>query len=239
MFHPFPLRMALGALIVVAPALAPVSAHAGATVLINNLAYEAERHSVVLEISGPLTVSTRSLKAPARLVVDLPAATLMSKNRELVIGDNLVKRVRLSQFKIIGPPTVRVVIETAGNEEPLIAVQQTAKYLYITVAKTPVEQEDHHDHAHDHPTTPAATPTPTPAPRATVTPPPVPTVRPTPTPTPRPTPSATPRPVATPVAVPTAAPTVRPSPSPLPTPTPRRGEQGGEATHESLPGIDD
>jgi hypothetical protein len=199
-------------------------AHAGATVQINNLAYEADRHSVVLEISGPLTVSTRSLKAPARLVVDLPAATLMSKNRELVIGDQLVKRVRLSQFKII-PPTVRVVIETAGAEEPLIAVQQTAKYLYITVAKTPEEREDDHDHGHDHPATPAAIPTP--VPRATVTPPPLPTLRPTPTPTPRPT------------ATPTAAPTVRPSPSPLPTPTPRRGEQGGEATHESLPGVDE
>lgn len=234
MFQPSILRLALGAAIVAAPALTPPAAHAGATVQINNLAYEADRHSVVLEISGPLTVSTRSLKAPARLVVDLPAATLMSKNRELVIGDQLVKRVRLSQFKII-PPTVRVVIETAGAEEPLIAVQQTAKYLYITVAKTPEEREDDHGHPHDHPATPAATPTP--APRATVTPPPVPTVRPTPTPTPRPTPTPTPTP--RPTATPTAAPTVRPSPSPLPTPTPRRGEQGGEATHESLPGVDE
>ncbi|MFN3431871.1 MAG: AMIN domain-containing protein, partial [Candidatus Sericytochromatia bacterium] len=160
MFHPSFLRLALGATIVAVPALLPPTAHAGATVQINNMAYEADRHSVVLEISGPLTVSTRSLKAPARLVVDLPAATLMSKNRELVIGDALVKRVRLSQFKIIGPPTVRVVIETAGTEEPLIAVQQTAKYLYITVAKTPEEREDDHGHSHDHPATPAATPTP-------------------------------------------------------------------------------
>ena len=150
MFHHLLSRRALGASLVLVLAVWPSPADAGATVRIDNMSYEADRHSVVLAISGPVTISTRSLKAPNRLVVDLPAATLVSKNRELVIEDALVKRVRMSQFKII-PPTVRVVIETAGDDEPVIAVQQTAKNLYITVARPgDLKQGDSHEHDHDH-----------------------------------------------------------------------------------------
>lgn len=261
MFHAIPLRRALGASLMLALALWPVPATAGATVHIDNLSYEADRHSVVLAISGPVTITTRSLRSPARLVVDLPLTTLMSKNRELVIGDKLVKRVRLSQFKII-PPTVRVVIETAGDEEPIIAVQQTAKNLYITVAAPGGEAHDDHDgHQHQAPApTPMATPTaiapspvapspivPSPMPSGTGVSPIVPSMRPTPSPTPspkaspRPTPTPTvqPSPVAlpSPVMRPSPVPTPRPVPSPLP--MPRTGELGGEAGNESLPGVGD
>lgn len=249
MFHVIPLRRALGASLVLALALWPVPATAGATVHIDNLSYEADRHSVVLAISGPVTITTRSLRSPARLVVDLPLTTLMSKNRELVIGDKLVKRVRLSQFKII-PPTVRVVIETAGDEEPIIAVQQTAKNLYITVA-APGGGEAHDDHdGHQHPApTPMATPTaiaPSPVAPSPIAPSPiVPSVR--PTPSPLPSPKASPRPTPSPTALPSPivlpSPAMRPSPTPLPVPSPlpmpRSGELGGEADNESLPGVGD
>ena len=100
---------------------------------VNNLAYDRARHSLVLDISGPVTISTRSLKAPPRLVVDIPAARLKSHNRELVVHDDMIGRVRVSQWKIY-PPTVRVVIETVTPAEPLIAVQQTGSKLYITLA---------------------------------------------------------------------------------------------------------
>jgi hypothetical protein len=251
MFHVIPLRRALGASLVLALALWPVPATAGATVHIDNLSYEADRHSVVLAISGPVTITTRSLRSPARLVVDLPLTTLMSKNRELVIGDKLVKRVRLSQFKII-PPTVRVVIETAGDEEPIIAVQQTAKNLYITVAAPGGGEahDDHDGHQHGAPApTPMATPTaiaPSPVAPSPIAPSPiVPSVRPTPSPTPSPKASLrpTPSPAATPSPVVLPSPVVRPSPTPRPVssplPMPRSGELGGEAGYESLPGVGD
>ena len=231
MFHPLTPRRALGALLVLALALWPNPADAGATVHVNNLSYEADRHSVVLAISGPVTISTRSLKAPARLVVDMPAATLMSKNRELVIGDALVKRVRVSQFKIF-PPTVRVVIETAGADEPVIAVQQTSKNLYITVARPgDLQDKGEHDHDHDHAPAPSPVATPTPIAPSPIVPSPV---APSPVmPSVRPTPSV--RPSVRPSPQP--SPTVRPSPSPVPTPMSRRAEQGGEAGNESLPGM--
>lgn len=254
MFHHLLSRRALGASLVLVLAVWPSPADAGATVRIDNMSYEADRHSVVLAISGPVTISTRSLKAPNRLVVDLPAATLVSKNRELVIEDALVKRVRMSQFKII-PPTVRVVIETAGDDEPVIAVQQTAKNLYITVARPgDLKQGDSHDHDHDHAPQPSpiATPSPiAPSPITTATPTPLVTATPRPAaaspvalPTLRPSPLVLPsvRPTPTPPVAsvrPTPSPTLRPSPSPLPTPALRRTESGGEAGNESLPGMDD
>lgn len=104
-----------------------------APVHIHGMTYDRPRHSLVLTITGPVTISTRVLKSPARLVVDIPNTSLDSANRELVVKDELVTRVRVSQFKIL-PPTVRVVIETATEAEPLIAVQQTGKRLYITLA---------------------------------------------------------------------------------------------------------
>ena len=180
------------------PALAEGPVH------INNMAYEAPRHSIVLDITGPVTISTRSLKAPPRLVVDIPTARLLSKNRELTIGDDLVKRIRVSQFKIF-PPTVRVVIETATEAEPLIAVQQTQKQLFITLA--PARQgdahEDHQADTHDHP--------------APVPPPPSPVA----TPTPRP---------AAPTPVP--AETLEPAPALSP---PISGPKSGEAGKETIP----
>jgi hypothetical protein len=214
-------RPALVALSLMALAAAPATAEAAATVHIDNLAYEADRHSVVLAITGPVTIATRSLRAPARLVVDVPAATLMTNNRELTIGDGLVKRVRLSQFKIF-PPTVRVVIETAGTDEPLIAVQQTETHLYITVA--PPRGDDL-----DETPKPMVTPTMAPTPAATPTPLALPSV-----PAPRLTPSAMPSIAPTPAPV---RPSFAPSPVPMPSVRPsRRPDQGGETTHESLPG---
>ncbi|MDB5098759.1 MAG: hypothetical protein JWM80_3180, partial [Cyanobacteria bacterium RYN_339] len=105
-----------------------------APVFVDNLAYDAAKHSLVLDITGPVTISSRVLKAPPRLVVDIPAASLRSHNRELVVNDRLIQRVRVSQWRII-PPVVRVVIETAPSpSEPLLAVQQTADKLFITLA---------------------------------------------------------------------------------------------------------
>lgn len=112
---------------------AMAAARKDAAVHINNLSYDRGRHSLVLDISGQVTISTRSLKAPPRLVVDIPSASLESHNRELSIHDDMIQRVRISQWKIF-PPTVRVVIETSTATEPLIAVQQTGVKLYITLA---------------------------------------------------------------------------------------------------------
>lgn len=197
----------------------PGAARAEGPVQINNISYEANRHSVVLDITGPVTISTRSLKAPARLVVDIPTARLLSKNRELTVEDALVRRVRVSQFKIF-PPTVRVVIETATEAEPLIAVQQTQKQLFITLA--PARQGDSHEghasDAHEHtppvPTTQPVMGAPTPAP--------LPTPRP-----PAPTPVA-PVPIETPQATP-VPPRVSPPISGPKTDAP------GEAGNETIP----
>lgn len=213
---------ALIALAMLALAGTPVPAHAAATVRVDSMAYEADRHSIVLAIDGPVTIATRSLKAPARLVVDVPAATLMTNNREMTVGDGLVKRVRLSQFKII-PPTVRVVIETAGTEEPLIAVQQTETHLYITVAPPRKDEPDETPAPAVLPSMAPATPAPTPMalpslPVPRLSPPAMPSTMPTVVPTP-------PRPSLAPTPAP--MPSVRPS---------RRPDQGGETTHESLPG---
>lgn len=243
-------------------ALAPGAARADGPVEINNISYEVPRHSVVLDITGPVTISTRSLKAPPRLVVDIPTARLLSKNRELIVGDALVKRVRVSQFKIF-PPVVRVVIETATAAEPLIAVQQTQKQLFITLA--PAREgdgdsqgshgNDGHDHAHPEP---AARPTAAPIlPAAPVTPAP-PVLRMTPAPAPTPVPVLIPSPLPTPIPTllpvppsvrPTLAPTPRPTPvftpEPTPVPTPSRlqptapssrPETPGEAGKETMPG---
>lgn len=194
-------------------ALWPVPAQAEGPVHINNVAYEAPRHSVVLDITGPVTISTRTLKAPARMVIDIPTARLLSKNRELEVGDALVRRVRVSQFKIF-PPTVRIVIETATETEPLIAVQQTKTQLFITLApaRTGDGSEDHGAHAHEHtppePSTRPAVVSPTAAP--------IPTPRP---PAPTPVPAATPEPVATPPVL----------------QEPISGPKQGEAGKETLP----
>ncbi|MFP5502680.1 MAG: AMIN domain-containing protein [Candidatus Sericytochromatia bacterium] len=222
----------LGAALLLVATLAAAPADAADLVKINNVTYEQARHSVVLEISGPVTVSTRSLKAPSRLVVDVPASTLFSPNQELVIRDALINRVRISQFQIY-PPVVRVVIETATEKEPLIALQQTKNRLYITLAPARSEKEvaPAHGHAHDRPHAPAPTPTPkgfeilpdaspavkpatlVPKPAATAT------LKPAPSATPRPQPTATPRPVATPQP----APSIRPP------------EKRGESALETLP----
>lgn len=221
----------LGAAIAIAASLAAAPAVASGFVTISNVTYEQARHSVVLEISGPVTVSTRSLKAPPRLVVDVPTATLFTPNQELVIRDALIKKVRISQFQIY-PPVVRVVIETATEKEPLIALQQTKDRLYITLAPARVEGQASPGHDHGHAHEPAPKPTPTP-PGYQILPDASPAVKPVkleptpaaPTPKPRPAPSATPRPVFS--ATPAPAPSLR-----LPE---RRGEKRGEAEHETLP----
>lgn len=220
----------LGAALLLVASLAAAPADAADLVRINNVTYEQARHSVVLEISGPVTVSTRSLKAPSRLVVDVPASTLFSPNQELVIRDALINRVRISQFQIY-PPVVRVVIETATEKEPLIALQQTKGRLYITLAPARSEKEAAPAHAHDHPHAPDPTPRPTPTPKGfEILPDASPAVKPATlvpkpalTPTPRPLPTATPRPAATPMP----APSIR-QPE-------KRGEKRGEAAHETLP----
>jgi hypothetical protein len=198
-----------------------------APVHIHGMSYDRARHSLVLTITGPVTISTRVLKAPPRLVVDIPSASLDSANRELTIKDDLVNRVRVSQFKIL-PPTVRVVIETASATEPLIAVQQTGKRLYITLAparpgeETPAEgvlpSPGPEPSSFTPPTLPEATPQPpasaAPAPRLPI--PTVAPVRPTPAPA-RPTPT----PAAAPVGRPGIQTRLRPG-MPIPTPIGRR-----------------
>lgn len=184
-----------------------------APIHIHGISYDRARHSLVLTITGPVTISTRVLKSPPRLVVDIPSASLDSVNRELVIKDELVTRVRVSQFKII-PPTVRVVIETASEQEPLIAVQQTGKRLYVTLAPArPGEAE---------PTPAGVLPSPGPEP-STFTPPTLLEATPKPLPSARPTPAW--RPVATPTPVPSGRPGIqtrlRPG-MPIPTPAGRR-----------------
>jgi hypothetical protein len=198
-----------------------------APVFVNNLAYDAARHSLVLDITGPVTISSRALKGPSRLVVDIPSASLKSHNRELVVRDALIQRVRLSQWRII-PPVVRVVIETTpAAAEPLMAVQQTSDKLYITLAPargnedlggSPAPSGTPHTFTPPPATPRPATPRPVPSPRL------VPSPRPVATPRPRPTRPPvirwqTPRPIDEPEATPT--PGVRLTPRPVATPTPR------------------
>jgi hypothetical protein len=187
MFHRGTLRLLALASLVLALAASPSPAMADGPVKINNLSYERDRHSLVLDITGPVTISTRSLRAPARLVVDIPVSTLLSHNKELTVNDDLVKRVRVSQFQIF-PPTVRVVIETATATEPLIAVQQTHEHLYITLA--PARQGE--------PASPAASP-------AAM-------AKPSPMPSAHSMPSPTVRPSAKPSTVPSVAPSPKGSP---------------------------
>ncbi len=199
------------------PASAPLRAQASsppplvfAPVHIHGVTYDRARHSLVLTITGPVTISTRVLKSPPRLVVDIPSASLDSANRELVIKDDLVTRVRVSQFKII-PPTVRLVIETATENEPLIAVQQTGKRLYVTLAPArPGEVE---------PTPEGVLPSPGPEP-SSFTPPTLIEATPAPIPSLRPTPAWRPAATPTPAWRPPVA-----TPTPLPTPTGRPGIQ--------------
>lgn len=227
-----------------------------APVFVNNLAYDAARHSLVLDITGPVTISSRALKNPPRLVVDIPAASLRSHNRELVVRDQLIQRVRLSQWRII-PPVVRVVIETAPSPaEPLIAVQQTADKLYITLAPARGNEDvggSPLPAASPGTSTPAPRPaSPRPAtPRPAATKPPVgkPTPRSKPTRTPairwqKPRPIDEPMPTATPVEKPTpgvkvtprptATPTPRPKPTARPKPTPRPHGRPTPITHTRL-----
>lgn len=181
-------------------AFVPAPARADGPVTITKIAYQRDRHSLVLDISGPVTISTLSLKSPARLVVDIPTATLMTKNRELTVFDSMVKRVRISQFQVF-PPMVRVVMETATEKEPLIAVQQTGVHLYITLAPARAI----------HPPSPTPTATPTLAPT------------PEPVATPRATPSASHPTLPSPRPVATAHPRLWPSPLPRATARPHAG----------------
>jgi hypothetical protein len=102
-------------------------------VLVQRLAYDRQRHSVVLGVTGHLAVATRTVANPLRLVVDLPGARLATRNRALTVGDARVARVRVAQFAV-WPPVVRVVIEPTGPDEPRLAVQQDGSRLYFTVA---------------------------------------------------------------------------------------------------------
>ncbi|MEB3329133.1 MAG: AMIN domain-containing protein [Candidatus Sericytochromatia bacterium] len=104
--------------------------------LVKRLAYDRQRHAVVLGVSGQITVSTRTVPNPLRLVVDLPGARLVTPNRLLVVEDGLVSRVRVAQFAV-WPPVVRVVLEPVAGEEPRLAVQQDGRRLFITVAPPP------------------------------------------------------------------------------------------------------
>jgi hypothetical protein len=223
-----------------------------APVFVNNLAYDAARHSLVLDITGPVTISSRALKNPPRLVVDIPTASLKSANRELVVRDQLIQRVRVSQWRII-PPVVRVVIETAPSPaEPLIAVQQTADKLYITLAPARAN-EDVGGSPLPASSPQTFTPPPHPAtPRPAGTKPPAakPTPRLKPTrapvirwqkpraidepvaPTPTPGLKVQPRPTATPT--PRLAPTPRPRPTARPKPTPRPHGKPTPITHTRL-----
>ena len=70
------------------------SARAEEPVVISGLSYDARRHSLVFDITGPVTISTRSMKSPARLVVDMPSARLRFNKRELAVNDAFVSAAR-------------------------------------------------------------------------------------------------------------------------------------------------
>jgi hypothetical protein len=124
--------LTVGALALLCLARPAYALHGGA-VSIDHLRYDTKRHSLVFTISGPLTIGTLSLDSPPRLVVELPSAVLLSGMQRLEINDAVIKRARVSQYAFF-PPVVRVVIETAGMKEPVLAVQQTASHMYITLA---------------------------------------------------------------------------------------------------------
>lgn len=231
-------------------------AYASSAIHVNNLSYDHARHSLVLDITGQVTIGTRSLKNPPRLVVDIPAASLESHNRELEIHDDMIQRVRISQWKIV-PPTVRVVIQTATAVEPLIAVQQTGAKLYITLAPSH-GNEDLHDAATDAASpVPLATPKPvkpSPKPHAKPSPRPTPGGRHTPLPISGPEPTAAPRrtpapwnpgpvlpwgvhpsPLTHTRLVPHPKHTPRPTPRPTPTPMEDVPSPGALASPEPLP----
>lgn len=134
-----------------------------APIAVRELSYEGRRHTLVLAIAGGVTVTTRTLRSPLRMVVDLAGASWTAPRRELVINDAMIKRVRIAQYQLV-PPVVRLVIEPTGNEEPTVAVQQTGQRVYITLAKA---QGQVPPGPHTHTPPPALS---TPAPRPTARP---------------------------------------------------------------------
>lgn len=137
----------------------PVAQHAtpARPVLIRGLSFDRKRHTVLLSCTGLLTLSTRTVTDPMRLVVDMTHARLVSPNRELVVDDPLVKRVRIAQFSLT-PPTVRLVIEPREDAEPTLAVQQTGRRIFVTVAAQAADSGDEEEAAPEGSLTPPVLP---------------------------------------------------------------------------------
>jgi len=71
---------------------------------------EGGRVTVSVQASGPLGFETRTLSNPPRLVVDLPHSILVARERQLALGDQTVRGVRLGQFQA-QPPVTRLVVD--------------------------------------------------------------------------------------------------------------------------------
>lgn len=163
--------------------------------------FEPDRHAVALTVGGPVTVSTRSLSNPPRLVVDIPKTQLVRPKIAFVPQDSIVAGVRMAQYRV-SPPIVRVVVDLHPGPEPVMAVQQQGGVLFLTFARLGPEFG-----------LPAVPPSPVPPPqKAAPTPPPAP-----------PTPDASPEELFAPLPEP-APPEEQPSPivppSALPAPSP-------------------
>ncbi|MEB3284155.1 MAG: AMIN domain-containing protein [Candidatus Sericytochromatia bacterium] len=104
------------------------------TVLVRGMHFDKVRHTVSLRVTGQVSISTRTVSSPTRLVVDLTRARLVTPNREMVVRDPLIKRIRIAQFSLT-PPVVRLVIEPRISPEPTLAVQQTGRAIFVSVAR--------------------------------------------------------------------------------------------------------
>lgn len=178
--------------------------------------FEPDRHAVALTVGAPVTVSTRSLGDPPRLVVDIPKLVLSRPKVAFVPRDPIVAGVRMSQFRVL-PPVVRVVIDLHPGPEPAMAVQQQDGVLYLTFARL----------------TPDAAPASS-LPAPAVPPPPLPAAAPSPTPR-KPAPSPVPPRASVPLP-PRALPAASPKPAAA---SPKPPAASGEAERETFPAWPD
>lgn len=84
--------------------------------------------------NGEFAFSTFRLEDPARFVLDLQGAINASGASTLNVNGQLVRRVRMAQFKPMPDPTARVVFDLASDSVP--EIQRNADGIYLRFATT-------------------------------------------------------------------------------------------------------
>lgn len=118
------------------PAASPAPRPAAAVPLILKLMPEiaTEDVRVVVEADGPLAYKSFILENPARLVVDFERALLSAAGETVEVGDQLLKRVRSSQY---GPTTVRVVLDLARPTPYWIETRREGVVIHLETKRRP------------------------------------------------------------------------------------------------------